>query len=347
MLNPGNILLDYIISVAKTERRPVSYRDCLNFEFNGCEYRMAHGTFRNKISNLMKKRKVTKTFHSNIAFYKPVGYEVGGWEMTDNGTGVSTNSPLYKLINNVVLDKIAVHNIRLKFECKNLWDTVFHTIEKKYDILVSNNMYTIQNSDSGCIGLPDTIDSQSKDIKFNSLEVKGYKIDITIHNTDNVTIVIGCSYNPITLDFRGYIGFSNLLTRIEERLARLVNDCSVYYIKYQKERKSENNKNNSIGFDSDNTNGGLRRPDNTTINNNAFVKIPTHENWIILMWHIGADSISSYIGERFHISITNLDKTVRNIYSKQFGKRLKIRVERQEYPNKRFHEAIGEKLDNN
>ncbi len=348
MVIPENILLNHIESIAITERRPVSFRDCIYFEYNGYEYKMSHGTFRNKISNLIKKGKVTKMFHSNIAFYKPVGYEVGGWKMTDTGTGVSSNSPLYKLINNTVLNKNAVHNIRLKFECKNIWNAISHTIENKYDIFVYNNVYTIQNNGSDCIGLPDVINSHSNDIKFRSLEIKGYKIDVTIHNTDNVTIIIGCSYNPLTLDFKGYIEFSNLLTRVEERLVRLVNDCSVFYMKYQNKKKSGNNKKTGIGISSDNSNEDLKLTDNiTTVYNNPFVRIPFYENWIITMWHFGADSIGSYSGERFHISMTNLDRTVRNIYSKQYGKRQKIRVERQEYPNKRFHEAIDEKLDNN
>ncbi len=140
--------------------------------------------------------------------------------------------------------------------------------------------------------------------------------------------------------------FSNILTRIEERLARIVNDCSVYYIKYQKKTKSGNNKKTIFGISNDIPNGDLSLPDNATaVYNNPFVKIPSYENWIITMWHFGADSIGSYSGDRFHISMTNLDRTVRNIYSKQYGKRQKIRVERQEYPNKRFHEAIDEKLD--
>jgi hypothetical protein len=50
-------------------------------------------------------------FHSNIAFYKPGGYDVNGKGMTDNGAGISANT-LYKLIKYIVLDKTAVHNIR-------------------------------------------------------------------------------------------------------------------------------------------------------------------------------------------------------------------------------------------
>jgi hypothetical protein len=81
---PEDILFKYIIHVAVTEKRVISYKDCIRFYFEEQEYTMAYGTFRNKISNLKKNKKVVKVFHSNIAFYKPVGYDVNGKGMTDN-----------------------------------------------------------------------------------------------------------------------------------------------------------------------------------------------------------------------------------------------------------------------
>ena len=345
---PKEILLKYIIHIAKTEKRVISYKDCLRFNFEGQEYTMEYGTFRNKISNLIKNKRVVKVYHSNIAFYKPVGYDVNGNKVTDNGAGISTNTPLYKLIKNTVLDKNAIHNIRLKFECKNIWNIFSFIMENNYNILVSNKISTFSNTNdtislattTSALDIPDTINSQSKDICFKSMLIKGFKVDITIHKTDTVTIIIGCSYNPIVLDIKGYIDFSALLSVIEERFSRLVNDCSIYYWRIQKELECKNN--NKI--DSSNT---KEADHGTNINNNVFIKIPSYKNWIITMWHFGADSISSYHGERFHISLSNFDKTVHNIYSKQYGKRQKIRIERQEYPNKKLIEAIDEKLRNN
>ncbi len=280
MFIPEDVLLDYIIFIAMTERRPVSYKDCLYFEFEEQEYRMIHGTFRNKISKLKKSVKVKKIYHSNIAFYKPVGYDVYGKGMTDNGAGISTNTPLYKLIKDTVLEKNAVHNIRLKFECKNIWNILSCVIENKYDILDSNKVSTFYYNDILTnpttdidIGIPENINPQSKDIQFDSLDIKGFKTDITIHKTDTVTIIISCSYNPIVLDSKGYVDFSALLVRIEERLARLVNDCSIYYLKIQKGIDYASNK-----ISSNNTNDLL-----TNIASNIFIKIPSYENWIIIM----------------------------------------------------------------
>jgi hypothetical protein len=241
---------------------------------------MKHGIFRNIISNLIVNKKIEKVFHSNLAFYKPVGYEINGKTMTDRGVGISTNSPLYKLIKNTVLDKNAIHNIRLKFECKGIWNIISFVIENKYDILVSNTVSTLSNNNDTSdsiidLDLPDAINMQSKDIKFNALTIKDFKIDITVHKTDSVTIIIGCSYNPMSLDSREYNEFTNLLSVIEEKLARLVNDCFIYYIKIQKNRDQNKDKSNSNN------------------NNNLFIQIPFYHNWIVTMWNFGRDSVQS------------------------------------------------------
>ena len=64
--------------------------------------------------------------------------------------------------------------------------------------------------------------------------------------------------------------------------------------------------------------------------------IPDHDSWIVTMWHFGSDSLSEYTGE---------ENSLFRIYTKDLkidGTR--IRRERQEYPIKRFDEAINEKL---
>ena len=55
----GKTKLDYAMKVhmqkiVRGEKRPFSYLDFLEFEVDGKRYSMTHGTFRNKISKLMK-----------------------------------------------------------------------------------------------------------------------------------------------------------------------------------------------------------------------------------------------------------------------------------------------------
>ena len=49
--------MKYISHIVLEEHRPFSYQDFLRFEVDGKEYRMQHGTFRNKISQLIRAEK--------------------------------------------------------------------------------------------------------------------------------------------------------------------------------------------------------------------------------------------------------------------------------------------------
>src|SRR5215212_6438315 len=66
--------INYIVY---TEHRPFSYRDFLSFEIDGKEYGMKHGTFRNKVSELMKDGKVEQEYNCGLAFYTIKGVNLG------------------------------------------------------------------------------------------------------------------------------------------------------------------------------------------------------------------------------------------------------------------------------
>ena len=68
-------------------------------------------------------------------------------------------------------------------------------------------------------------------------------------------------------------------------------------------------------------------------------------SWTVTMWHFGRDSLTEYSGERFHITWEGGLKVFR-IYSKGFKnkKKMKIREEIQEYPNKPLKDAFIDKL---
>ena len=63
------------------------------------------------------------------------------------------------------------------------------------------------------------------------------------------------------------------------------------------------------------------------------------------MWHFGKDSPDEYAGERFESTWEDGENALMRIYTKDLkDEGIRIRSERQEYPNKRFGEAIDEKL---
>ena len=51
-------------------------------------------------------------------------------------------------------------------------------------------------------------------------------ITATIHSTNTVSIVVGCSYAPVVVDISGIIRLSNALAVVEERLSKRIGDCT-------------------------------------------------------------------------------------------------------------------------
>ena len=92
---------------------------------------MKHGTFRNKISKLMKKGEVERLYCSPEAFYTLKGHNFGK-PVTPDHMGVSPNNTFYQMIMNLLLDKQSVHDIRLCFEVEGIWS-----------LLSSNSIYNM------------------------------------------------------------------------------------------------------------------------------------------------------------------------------------------------------------
>jgi hypothetical protein len=146
----------------------------------------------------------------------------------------------------------------------------------------------------------------SKDISLDPIVTHELTIKTTIHHTDTVSVIVACSLNPIAVDLKGLVRLSNALTRVEERLLRYI-ECSPLSL--------------------------------------SSIPIPDHNSWTVTMWHFGSDSLNSYNGERFESTWDDGENALMRIYTKDLKTEgTKIRRERQEYPNKRFDEAIDEKL---
>jgi hypothetical protein len=66
------------------------------------------------------------------------------------------------------------------------------------------------------------------------------------------------------------------------------------------------------------------------------------------MWHFGADSLVEYTGEKFAVTWEVGQNALVRAYTKAMkDKKTRIRLERQEYPNKTFPEIMEEKLNAN
>ena len=154
---------------------------------------MAHGTFRNKISEFIKDGKVILDYKSSCAFYTIPGYQFGQINsMTRYHTEIHGH-PFYRYLQDLPLGKQSIHDVRLKFEIAGIYK------------LFSTNPCSHINSRSGDIVIP-------------AWHNDNIIIKVFIHRTDAISVILGCSINPIPLDIEGIINFNTILGRIEERI---------------------------------------------------------------------------------------------------------------------------------
>ena len=295
-------MLKHLEFIGSYDHRPVSFLDFMHFEVEGKEYTMTHGTFRNKISELRKEGVVELDYNSGIAFYtlKRVHFGKKACSMTPNHIGVLPqqvhllqhvkrtnirNHPLYKLIKHHPFDKAAVHDIHLKFIATGLWSILSST----------NNNSTSNNK----------VDPYSYDIRLEKRVINDLEIQIAVHHTDTVTLVIGCSSAPIIADIYGVIRLSEALAMIENELNTMI--------------------------------------DQNASESNSKIEIPNHMAWIVTRWDFGVDALVTYTGKEFFFSWHTSQNILLVFYTKQWGKNKRIRVEIQEFPNKPLGKAIKEK----
>lgn len=280
----NDAMLERMAYIVFSENRPFSFRDFLHFQVDEKEYGMTHGTFRNKVYKLVKNGEVELSYYSSCAFYTLKGYKFGK-PVTPNHTVVH-NDPIYRMLENLPLERQSIHDIHLRFKVPEIWkrlsiNPAFHINKRSQDISIPS---WIKN---------DTI------------------VRIIIHRTDVVTVIIGCSLQPIPLDVNGIIRLFNLLVRIEEKLQTILDNST------------------PICFDK------------------KCPLIPEYQSWIVTMWHFGRDASIEYTGEKFSITVNKLESILTRLYVKDFGNKKKIRLETQEYPKKTVVDAIEEKLGNN
>jgi hypothetical protein len=134
------------------EHRPFSYRDFQTLEVDGKNKNMANGTFRNKISQLIKAGKVEREYISNLAFYTIKSVNFGRRKhnsarmmmtqpMTPNHMGVSSvtavtdssnaiinstpNPPsICNIIQELPPNNNSVHDIHFKFHVQDIWTII-------------------------------------------------------------------------------------------------------------------------------------------------------------------------------------------------------------------------------
>jgi hypothetical protein len=295
-------MLMHIYYLVHDEQRQFSYLDFMKFEVNGREFKMLHGTFRNKISCLMKEGLVEVSYKSHITFYTLKGVtfdKASRIAMTRNHMVVTTphttqqlsSNPIYRIIKDLPLEKNSVHDIRLKFHVPDV-----------YHVIVSRTTHSLSNDY--------TINPVSKDFSLPLWQIEDLNVKVIIHKTDTVSVIVGCTYSPVAVDVAGIIRLTNALAVIRERLSILVTQ--------------------------------------TLCGSSNITTIPDYMEWIVSMWHFGADASIEYTGERFSATWGIAQDAIIRVYSKTIkDHRTRIRLERQEYPKTTLALALEQKLNHN
>ena len=266
-------------------------------------------TFRNKISLLCKQGKVDVEYYSPQAFYALSGIKFS--KPLDHHTGVKDpvlsllrqqqqqqeqqqqqynirriiNHPIYKLIQNLPFDSNALHDIRLRFRVGGIW-LLFSTFSENYQR--SNPV--------------------SKDILFKVFKIDQLIIRVTIHRTDTISLMIGCSSSPVAVDIDGILRLTNALRTVRESLLKVIVDSG-------------------------------------QVLQNSKLIIPCIMSWLVTLWHFGADASITYTGEKFFASWQVGQNALLAVYSKEWKRKGKhserrIRIELQESPKKPLLEAL-------
>lgn len=215
MTDLDGAMKEHIAYLVFLEHKPFCYKDFIYFKVNGKTYTMTHGTFRNKISNLIQHGEVEVHVKSNPNFYTLKGYRFGnGKTMTDNHMEVNTistqkiiNHPIYQILESTTFGERTVHNLHSCFNVIGIYNVL--------NSLKLNEQF-----------------QKSKGISFTYF-IDYFTIIITIYPNDTCTVVLGCSENPVLLDFDGINKLSNALCRIEERLSQLLINSTVNIPSYK------------------------------------------------------------------------------------------------------------------
>ncbi|WP_148686365.1 hypothetical protein [Candidatus Nitrosocosmicus hydrocola] len=232
----------------------VTYKDFISFDLLGVHYSYTPGTIRNNFSVLRREGKIELVCRSPIAFYTLAGlkYEKG---MTYRYRGVQNKIVDFyiKVFKIHGLNDPAIHDIRLKFNIPDI-----------HSILPSIKSNLITNIDK----------ISNKDITLKDIPLKDIIVKTTVHHSNNVTVMIACSENPIPFNSMGLSTLTSALTRVEERLQR---ELDTYY---------QNKLDETNEYDC----------------NNGLFKVPHHMSWTVAMWHFGQDSSLGLSGKTFDIN---------------------------------------------
>lgn len=213
-----------------TEHRPVTYRDFIQFEFEGSSFHVSHTMFTNNIHELVLERKVRRLGKSFVAQYLLTQLFDEYLSVTENHTVVNsvTNLDSISISNNQIDINTNHDNIqldRINDFCKYIQELPanklpIHDIHTKcqtpsiYDIVSRNPEYNRK------------LNSTNKGIMLEPSIVNGTKLQKAIYRTDFATTIVGCSSMPIPFNKIGKVRFYDTLSKTRDEFSRILKESA-------------------------------------------------------------------------------------------------------------------------
>ena len=215
-----NATLEHIAYLVFCEKREACWRDFLDFEVDSRRYRLKAGTIRNNLSKLRRQDCIEVAYRSIYSYYRLSGHRI----QKKSGTMTSHPVRVYRrdlaaLIERMAFDAPAVHNIRLRFYCQNIWKRL-----SDRSMVVGINSVEGDDNNGNNKEFSNPLERpRSKDLVLKVMKLdSGITGSITVHKSDVVSVIISCSELPINLDNEGMSKLSTSLARIEERLRSML-----------------------------------------------------------------------------------------------------------------------------
>lgn len=234
-----NLFLEVMKHIVHEEGRPFSSKDFLSFDHGGKSYRFNPGTIRNYFSKLRKDGKIETVYKTTNAYYTLKGVKVGKTMTPDHTGGNSINTvtatinitantlhvahpepqkhnSIYRPLNykqhrflqfllNIPMDIDGIHDVRLRFTAKGLWEIL---------PLYNDFKHLIRDMDV----------KTNRDIVLQDLNFGDHIIKATVHRTGTVSVMVSCSMTPIPIDIVGLAKLTSSLRHLEDRLQFVVDE---------------------------------------------------------------------------------------------------------------------------
>ena len=159
-----------------------------------------------------------------------------------------------------------MHDIRLRLTVNGIW-----------------NLFSIHSENY------ERFNPVSKDILFKTFRIDELIIRVTVHHTDTLSVIIGCSSSPVAVDINGILRLTNALQTVRESFVKVIIDSS------------------------------------QALQNSKLV-MPYVMDWVVTMWHFGADALITYEGEKFFASWEVGQNALLVVYSKEWKRKGKSNI---------------------